>query len=225
MKKILAINGSPRPAGNTVHLLQSFADGCRSSGCEPEIVAAHELHIHACTGCLRCNILKRCSLRGDDWEHLATRVLEADVLVFATPVYFHHLPGTLKGILDRFRSFSHIQVSEKGLIHTPHQKWDKDFVLILSQGSPDPADARPIVDLFTYICKIMGKGNQLHVVPTTGLSLVNQVVKTEEELGAAYRKLGLPERLVPEHHRQNRHFLDSAYELGESIASSYHNNH
>jgi NAD(P)H-dependent FMN reductase len=218
MKRILAFNGTPRPAGNTGHLLRAFSEGAGEHGASPEVILAHGLHLKACTGCLRCNVLQRCSLSGDDWDMLRDKILDSDVLVFASPIYFHHLPSTLKAVLDRFRSFANVQVTEKGLIHTPYREWHKEFVLILSQGSPDPSDSRPVIDLFRYICRIMGPANNLHVVTATGLSMVNQVTKTARELAEQYRKMKLPERLVAKDVRKNREMLDQCRELGRTLS-------
>jgi putative NADPH-quinone reductase len=218
MRKILALNGSPRTSGNTTHLLEAFVSGAGEKGVSTRIYRAHELNMKPCTGCLRCNVLKRCSQSGDDWEELQGKILEADVLVFAAPVYFHHLPAPMKLILDRFRSFSHVRITENGLVHTPHTEWKRDFVLILSQGSPDPADSRPVIDLFDYICTIMGGRNRLHVVTATRLAMVNQVKKNEEELRLLYRKLGIPESLAEKDVLNNREHLERCRQLGISLS-------
>lgn len=220
MKKILAFNGSPRPAGNTTHLLNAFIHGVNENGATPEVYHSHQMNIKDCTGCLRCNVLKRCSVTGDDWAEVSQKILESDVLVFASPIYFHHLPASLKSILDRFRSFAHVQITESGLIHTPHQEWKKDFVLLLSQGSPDPVDAQPVIDLFKYICSIMGSGNKLHVITGTRLAMVNHVIKNEEELVQMYRKSNLPMHLAEADYKKNMALLEECTLLGRTISAS-----
>lgn len=219
MKKILAFNGSPRQSGNTHHLLQAFRGGCGEAGAALEVIDSHALDLKACTGCLRCNVLKRCSLRGDEWPLLETKILKADVLVFASPIYFHHLPAPLKAVLDRFRSFTHVQIGENGLIHTPHQVWNKDFVLLLSQGSPDRADAQPVIDLFRYMVRIMGAQNRLHELTGTRLAMVSQVSKSRDELAQLYLKLSLPESLVDQDYQNNMNLLDSCRALGRQLGS------
>jgi NAD(P)H-dependent FMN reductase len=220
MKKIVAFNGSPRPAGNSGHMLSSFLNGAEAQGTEAVLYRSHELNIRGCTGCLRCNVLKRCSLTGDDWKVVSSQILEADILVIASPIYFHHLPASLKLILDRFRSFAEVQITESRLVHTPHQAWKKDFVLLLSQGSPDPVDARPVIELFEYICRIMGNENRLHVLTGTRLAMVNHVVKDEEGLRLLYRKLQLPEKLAGPDARSNRELLKRCGQLGKKLARS-----
>ena len=111
---ILAFNGSPRRAGNTTHLVREFLRGAREAGARAEELVAEELNLKYCRGCLRCNVLKRCSIKGDDWEAVSQKILEADVLVFASPIYFHHLTAPLKKLLDRFRSFIHVQITNRG---------------------------------------------------------------------------------------------------------------
>ena len=180
MKKILVFNGSPRPSGNTAHLLKAFITGAEEIGAIPELYHPHRLNLKECSGCLRCNVLKRCSLRDDDWEEISTKIVESEVLVFGSPIYFHHVPSSLKKLLDRFRSLVHVRITESGLVHTPYHTWNKDIVLILSLGASRIDDAQPVIDLFSYISKIMGSGNRLHVIEGTRLAMVNQVKHNED---------------------------------------------
>lgn len=219
-KKVLAFNGSPRPQGNTGHLLHSFIEGARKNTGQIEEVRPHELNLEHCRGCLRCNVLKRCSISGDDWEELSGKILEADVLVFAAPVYFLHLPGPLKTLIDRFRSFNHVQITETGLIHTPWNEWRKDFVLIHSMGSPDGSHADPVIDLFRYIISALGSKNRLHVIKATRLAVVNQVIKSEDELQALYEKMKLPENLAKVDYLRNQKILNECMELGMELTGS-----
>lgn len=217
-KKILAFNGSPRKSGNTSLLLKQFSMGTEASGVSTEIIFPELLNLENCRGCLRCNILKRCSIRGDDWEEISQKILEADVLVFASPIYFHHITAPLKKLIDRFRSFVHVQITETGIDHTPHTEWNKDFVLILPMGSSDDVDAQPVVDLFKYMCEILGSKNRLHVVKGTRLAVVKHVEKTEEELEVLYPRLGLPVKLAKGDAVRNAELMEECFELGRKLA-------
>ena len=214
MKTILAFNGSPRPAGNTAFLLQGFLEGVRENDLEAEVILPHKLDLEYCQGCLRCNVLRRCSIQGDEWNELSSKIQHADVLVFASPVYFHHISAPMKKMMDRFRSFIHVQITETGLNHTPWQTWKKDFVLILSQGSPDTSDAGPVVDLFRFMTTILGSGNKLHVITATRLAVAKQVIKSEDELRALYLKLRLPEGLAAGDFKRNQEILKECKQLG-----------
>ncbi len=220
MKKVLAFNGSIRKTGNTSHLLSHFMEGCLEATDQIEEISAHEINLDYCTGCLRCNIIKKCSVRGDDWQDISEKILDADILVFASPIYFHHVSGQLKKLIDRFRSFVHVKITEKGLIHTPHQFWNKEFVLLLSMGSPDDEDAQPVIDLFRYMTKILGPENKLHVIKGTRLAVTNHVIKTEEELKILYPKMGLSESLATDDHKRNQEVLVKCKKLGRKIVNN-----
>jgi putative NADPH-quinone reductase len=213
---ILAFNGSPRRKGNTSLLLQQFLNGAREVNAHCEEIVADQANLAYCKGCLRCNVIKRCSIRGDDWRRLSEKILAADVIVFASPVYFQHLTAQLKKILDRFRCFIKVQLTENGLRHTPHQSWNKHFILLLCLGSSDDRDAQPIIDLFSFITSIMGKGNTLSWMIGKRLAVAGQVNMSEEKLAGLYPKLGLPSSLSKEDYRQNQLLLERCYESGKT---------
>ena len=216
--RILALNGSPRPTGNSAHLLERFAAGTSRNGVTTEIIHPHTMNLKPCAGCLRCNVLKKCSIRDDDWSWLSEKILSADVLVIASPVYFHHLPAPLKSVIDRFRSFIHVAITETGLVHTPWAEWKKTFVLLLSMGSSDDTDAASVVDLFQFMTSILGPGNQLHTLKATRLAMTKQVVRKREELATLYRKLQLPEYLVDQDYQRNQELLRECELLGERLS-------
>ncbi len=217
MKRILAFAGSPRARGNSTILLENLMRGAQQNGAPCEVIDPQAIAVDHCRGCLRCNVLKRCSLNNDDWGVLSTKILESDIVVFASPVYFHHLSASLKKIIERFRSFLHVQITPDGLQHTPWQEWKKDFVLILTMGSSDDRDARPVIDLFTYMTEILGPENRLHVVTGTRLAAARQVERNADELSGLYKKLGLPSHLAGKDHHANQNLMQRCYELGCSL--------
>lgn len=100
MKKVIVVTSSPRKNGNSEILAQSFADGAKSAGNEVKLVAVRDINLKFCTGCMYCNSHDRCVL--DDGMNALYRDFEtADVLVFATPVYYYAVCGQLKTLLDR----------------------------------------------------------------------------------------------------------------------------
>jgi len=218
MKKVLAINGSPRKNGNTSALIQQFLEGAKKNTTNIEEVFAHNLDLAYCTGCLRCNILKRCSITNDVWPILSQKILDADVLVFGSPVYFHHVTAQMKKIIDRFRSFVHVQITEEGLLHTPHQSWNKDFVLLLPLGSSNDEDAKPIIELFHFMLEMLGANNRLHVITGKRLAVVNHVLKSKEELDYLYPKINLPEELAGMDAENNKLLLQECTMLGEKLS-------
>ena len=214
---VLAFSSSPRKNANSTALLQSFESGLKAAGGSIETIHVQHSQINPCKGCLRCNLIKRCSLKNDDWPALSEKILVSDVLVFAAPIYFHHVPAPLKMILDRFRSFMHVRITDQGLVHTPWHEWRKHFVLLLTMGAPTDEDARPVVDLFEYITGVLGPANRLSVVAATGLALAGQITMEPDQLSVAYEKLGLDPKRSEEDYIRNKGFVDKARELGRSV--------
>ncbi|MDZ7319083.1 MAG: flavodoxin family protein, partial [candidate division KSB1 bacterium] len=207
-----------RPKGNSSAMLEEFLRGAQDGDAQIENIAVQNIHLQYCTGCLKCNLLQRCAIRNDDWQQLSQQILAADVLVFASPIYFHHFPAPVKKILDRFRSFMQVQITEYGLKHTPWQEWRKHFVLLLALGSPLPDDAQPIIDLFNFMIEVLGSENKLSVIIGTRLAVANQVRLSLEELQLLYTKLKLPAALAMPDYRQNQTTLANCYRLGQIIA-------
>lgn len=220
MKKVLVLDGSTRKQGNTSILVEHFLKGAKINSEHIEHVLARDLKIEYCNGCLRCNLIKRCSISGDDWNELSQKIAEADVLVFASPIYFHYISAPLKKIIDRFRSLVHVQITEQAVKHTPWQKWNKDFVLLLSMGSSDEIDAQPVIDLFEYMKEVMGEENRLHVIKATRLAVIKQISKTEDELSQLYTKLSIPEKLAKNDAVKNQEILKSCFDLGNKLTQS-----
>jgi len=99
-KKVLAISASPRRHGNSDTLCDAFLRGAAEAGSETEKIVLREQKISFCTGCEFCMDHGRCVLH-DDAPAVIAKMLEADVIVMATPVYFYCMCGQLKTLIDR----------------------------------------------------------------------------------------------------------------------------
>ena len=99
-KHVLIINSSPRKGGNSETLAAFFAKGAEEAGHKVETVYLREKNYSFCKGCLACLKVGHCVI-GDDAVEIAARMHDADVLVFATPVYYYSVSGQLKTMLDR----------------------------------------------------------------------------------------------------------------------------
>lgn len=100
MKNILVISTSPRKGGNSETLADEFIRGAKEAGNRVEKVCLHDKAIGFCKGCLACNKTHRCVIH-DDADTIAQKMLAADVLVFATPIYYYEMCGQMKTMLDR----------------------------------------------------------------------------------------------------------------------------
>lgn len=99
-KKVLIISTSPRKGSNSDALADEFARGARESGNEVEKVSLAGKDIRFCRGCFACQQTKRCVIR-DDADLIEQKMEHADVLVFATPIYYYEMSGQMKTMLDR----------------------------------------------------------------------------------------------------------------------------
>ena len=101
-KKILILNGAARKNGNTAKLIQAFSEGARSSGHIVQEFYLDGMNIHSCKGCLRAGRDSKspCSQK-DDMDQIYTAFVDCDVVVFASPVYFWTITGSLKTAADR----------------------------------------------------------------------------------------------------------------------------
>ena len=100
MKKVLVVTSSPRKDGNSETLAKKFAEGARAAGHEVNTVCVRDLDIKFCTGCMYCQSHGKCVLN-DGMNGLYPEIASADVLAFATPIYFYSVSGQLKTFLDR----------------------------------------------------------------------------------------------------------------------------
>ena len=99
-KKVLILSSSPRKGGNSETLAAAFAKGARETGHQAETVYLREKQVGFCKGCLACLKLGHCVIQ-DDAVEIAAKMHNANVLVFATPVYYYCVSGQLKTMLDR----------------------------------------------------------------------------------------------------------------------------
>lgn len=103
MTKVVAVSGSPRmDNGNTALILTPFLEGMREAGAEVELFYTKKLKIRPCQGQWRCVFQTpgEC-FQNDDMRMLHPKLLEADIWVFATPLYVSGMTGPLKNLIDR----------------------------------------------------------------------------------------------------------------------------
>lgn len=100
-KKVLVLSASPRRGGNSDLLCDQFIKGTQESGSQAEKIFLKDKKINYCTGCGTCiNREKACSQK-DDMGEILEKMVEADVIVMATPVYFYTMNGQMKTLIDR----------------------------------------------------------------------------------------------------------------------------
>ena len=101
MKNVLILSSSPRRGGNSDTLCDEFMQGAIESGHRVEKVFLRDKTIHPCTGCGVCSQYKKPCPQKDDAAEIIGKMLAADVIVMATPVYFYAMSAQMKTLIDR----------------------------------------------------------------------------------------------------------------------------
>jgi multimeric flavodoxin WrbA len=100
---ILAINGSPHMnEGNTAKILNPFLEGLKEAGANVELIYSWKLNIEPCSGDMSCWFVNpgTCA-KDDDMKTILPKIKNADVIVWASPVYYSGITGPLKTLMDR----------------------------------------------------------------------------------------------------------------------------
>ena len=133
-RKVLILSGSPRKNGNSDILCDEFMRGALESGHEVEKVRVIEKNIAYCKGCGVCQQTGRC-VTDDDMTEVLQKMIDADVIVLASPIYFFTVSAPLKTLLERtFARGKEVR--------------DKEFYYLLSYADGSPADADIAVSCF-----------------------------------------------------------------------------
>ena len=100
-KKVLILSGSPRIGGNSDLLCDEFMKGALESGNEVEKINVAKKKIDYCKGCYYCQKSNGECIIKDDMAEILQKIIDADVLVLASPVYFYSIDAQLKALIDR----------------------------------------------------------------------------------------------------------------------------
>lgn len=104
-KKIVVITGSPRKNGNSFAMTEAFIKAAEAKGHTVTRFDAADMTIGGCHACETCyKTGKACSF-DDDFNTIAPAALDADVIVFSTPVYWYSIPAQIKAVLDKMYAF------------------------------------------------------------------------------------------------------------------------
>ena len=101
MKKVLILSGSPRKGGNSDMLCDEFMRGAKEAGHDVEKIRVSEKKISFCHACYYCQKSGGVCAIKDDMAEVLQKMIEADVIVLASPVYFYSIDAQLKALIDR----------------------------------------------------------------------------------------------------------------------------
>ncbi len=99
-KKVLILSGSPRKSGNSDLLCDEFMRGASEAGHKVEKIRVQEKSIACCIACYACRDTGICAIK-DDMADIMQKMIDCDVMVLASPVYFYSIDAQLKAVIDR----------------------------------------------------------------------------------------------------------------------------
>ena len=138
-KKVLIIETSLRPNSNSDKLAESFAEGARAAGNEVELVSLKGKNIKFCTGCFGCLKIGHCVMK-DDANEITEKILEAEVVVWSTPIYYYEMSGQMKTMIDRANS-----------LYPRDYKFRDVYMLTTAAEAEDDVDERAIAGLQGWV--------------------------------------------------------------------------
>ena len=130
MKKIVILNGAGKRNGSTASLVRSFSEGALSAGNEIKEFYLQTMNIHGCLDCQGCSRKPKGDIhpcvQNDDMDQIYEALKDADIMVFASPVYWFSVTGTLKTAVDRLYA---LQQNSRG-------SFNKQTIFLMTSGAP-----------------------------------------------------------------------------------------
>ena len=172
--KILVITGSPRKNGNSNTLAEHFIKGAEEAGHKVVRFDSAFKNVHPCVACNKCGMNGECVFK-DDFEFVRNNIVDADAVVFATPMYYFGISAQIKAVIDRFYAIN-------GQIHVP-----KKAVLIMTYADTSSKEAQPIINHYETLLNYLGWSDAGKVIAsgvwTEGSVNNTQYPKQAYELG------------------------------------------
>jgi multimeric flavodoxin WrbA len=145
--KTVILFGSPRKDGNTRQLVDAFTTAVRSKQHDIRLLYLNDMNIRPCQGCMGCMESGVCRIN-DDMRDVSKYIMESDLIVYATPVYWFAPSGQLKLAIDRCVAFFDKEYNSriKG----------KKAITLMSCADQDSGTFQPAVDMFKKTFETLG---------------------------------------------------------------------
>ncbi|GBF35281.1 iron-sulfur flavoprotein [Desulfocucumis palustris] len=176
--KIVGFMGSPRKNGNTAILLNKVMEGAEKEGTQTTVYYPNDLNLRGCQGCNACKKKGHCVIP-DDMQNIYKAIDEADVLIFASPVYMWGMTAQLKLVVDRLYAYMNADYSSR--ITKPIK-----FALIFTQHREDQEAFMPYFKSVAGILKVIGFEFIPEILVGSGLHDAGEVKSNNTLLGKAY---------------------------------------
>lgn len=164
-KKVLILSGSPRKNGNSDLLCDEFMKGALESGNEVEKIRVAEKNIGFCRACYACKETGVCAIK-DDMAEVLQKMIDADVIVLASPVYFYSVDAQLKALIDRTVA-----------------RWlevkDKDFYYIVTAADAELESAETMLNCFRGYADCVEGAKEMGIIYGMGVYEKGEIKDTK----------------------------------------------
>ena len=165
--KITVITGSARKNGTSNYMADEFIRGAKESGHEVYRFDSARADVKHCLGCNACGMGTKPCIHKDDFVELKEHLLQSDIIVFVTPMYYFGMSSTLKKVIDRFYSIDP-QIKNK----------NKKGILISVQHAPVDAVKEPINAHYQAILSWLNMENA-GIINAIGIESVEHLKNTQ----------------------------------------------
>ena len=164
--KITVITGSARKNGTSNYMADEFISGAEESGHEVYRFDSARADVKHCLGCNACDMGAKSCIHKDDFVELKEHLLNSDVVVFVTPMYYFGMSSTLKKVIDRFYSID------------PQLKTKRNKGILISvQHAPVEAVKEPINAHYQAILSWLNMEN-IGIINAIGIESVEHLKQT-----------------------------------------------
>jgi len=176
MKKMVAFMGSPRKNGNTATLVTEVIRGAQDAGAETTIFNLYDMIIKPCQGCFVCRKTGNCFMQ-DDFQDMFKHIIDADVVVFGSPVYMWQITAQMKLLWDRLCGLFDENYKLRYVA--------KSLIMVYSQGNPNAQAFQTSFQTNEAMLKMLGL-NVVDTILLAGGGEPNTAANNKELLLKAY---------------------------------------
>lgn len=211
--RVTAINGSPRKTWNTAQLLREALKGAEAAGAETALIHLYDLAYKGCVSCFGCKrkgaIPCHCYLK-DDLSPVLETVLQSDVLLLGSPIYFGNITGEMRSFLERLSFITMSYDDYTAQIFQGHI--DSAFFFTMNVGEDDKPRYEPMMEETVSLLRRLGGRVEKYTAVNT--LQFNDYSK--------YHAAGFNEaEKIAQHMRQFPKDKAAAYEIGLRLARGF----
>lgn len=154
-KKVIVLSASARKGGNSEMLCDEFIAGAKETGNQVEKIFLGNKIINYCIGCEYCTKNGGKCIHNDDMGQILEKIIEADVIVMATPVYYYSMNGQMKTLIDR-------------TVARNKEIKNKEFYFILAAADPNNEEMESVLEGFRGFTRCLCEAKENGIIYGTG---------------------------------------------------------